>query len=330
MMSVMRVVFIGGTVRGERALQALAAAGATLVGIVSCEQHPHETERAEEAIDAFGAAQSVPVFRVKNFSDTDLLSRLRKLKPDIAFIVGCRLLISTEMRVLFPKGCYIVHDSLLPAYRGFAPLHWAILNGENNTGVTLFQMSERMDAGDIVAQKSIPIGPDDDAGVLAERVTEATEALLREQYPRMEAGKAKLIPQDERAATYTCNRVPGDGWIEWDRKTLGIHRQIRALARPFPGAFTWYQGAMIFIWKAEIVPHPPAYVGRVPGRIVALSMEEGWVDVLTGDGILRIVEVQREGEAPVPASRLITKLRSTLGLHPQELLSLLRPPVPLP
>ena len=308
----MKVLFLGGTRRAFLALEALAASGAELCGVISLEQHAHETERFEEPIERLAAARGVPHHRTPFMKERDYSQIVRQWAPDVAFAVGCRILLPPEIYAAPRLGTLAVHDSLLPAYRGFAPLNWAILNGEDHTGVTLFYLDESMDGGDIVAQERIPIGPHETAPEVYENVCQATVRLIVDTLPRLAAGAAPRRAQDHSQATYTCSRAPEDGGIDWRASTAHIYNLVRALTRPYPGAFTFHEGRKLWIWRARPAEAPPRYVGRVPGRIVHVSRATGEVQVLTGDGVLALHEVQLEGRPPQPAAQVLTSVRGTL------------------
>jgi methionyl-tRNA formyltransferase len=316
----MKVLFIGSTKRGYLALKALAEAGADIVGVISLRQDEHETERCEGPIAQLAAELGAPLHETKWMNDRDYADLTRNhWQPDIAFVVGCRLRLPREIYTAPPAGTLAVHDSCLPHYRGFAPLNWAILNGADHTGVTLFYVTDRIDGGDIVADQRVPIGPDDTAAEVYERVCAATATLLRETYPPLAAGRAPRRPQDDAQATYTCPRVPADGLIDWTAGTIQIYNQVRALTRPYPGAFTYLGTQRLTVWRAALVSPTPRYVGRIPGRVVALERSRGTVDVLTGDGVLRLHEVQTDGGDPERAAVVIRSIRATLGVRVPDL-----------
>jgi methionyl-tRNA formyltransferase len=321
----MRSLFIGGTRRGYQTLKALAGVGARLAGIISLRQDEHETDRYEEPIRSLAGELNVPFYESKGLRDRDYPGLIaRELHPDVALVVGCRVLLPRAVYELPPFGTLAVHDSLLPEYRGFAPLNWSILNGEEHTGVTLFYLSAVVDEGDIVAQRRVPIGPDDTAAEVYERVCRATVDLVLEAYPLLAAGTASRLRQDSAAATYTCSRSPADGLIDWGQPTRQIYDMIRALSAPYPGAFTHHQGRRLTVWTARPVPDAPRYRGRTPGRVVATARATGSVDVLTGDGVLRVHEVQYDGAARTAATEVIHSVRCTLGLRLDELLDYIR------
>jgi methionyl-tRNA formyltransferase len=315
----MRVLFIGGTKRGYMALSAMLESGIPVCGIINLKQDEHEIERYEAAIESLAVKFGIQHYLTKAMADADYAAIVRDtIRPDIAFVVGCRILLPREI-YSFPRlGTLAVHDSLLPDYRGFAPLNWAMINGESRTGVTLFYLDERMDGGDIAGQRAVAIGADETAPQVYERICRETVALCLESYQRLAAGTATRVKQDYGAGSFTCSRTPGDGLIDWVRSTSSIYAQVRALAYPYPGAFTYFQGKKLTVWKAVPVSDRQ-YVGRIPGRVVGLSRAEGYADVLTGDGILRLLEVQEAGAASAAPASIMKSVRSTLGLGTVEL-----------
>jgi len=216
-----------------------------------------------------------------------------------------------------------VHYGPLPKYRGMAALNWAILNHEPSTAITVHAMVEGMDAGPILYQQLIPIGADDTVLDLVNRLNELQRRHLGDAVARLLAGNTG-VAQNEAEATYTCNRMPQDGEIDWSAPTRDVYALVRALPRPFPGAFTYLGGRRLIVWRATPVLAPRLYVGRVPGRVVAVSKADGTVDVITGDGVMRLHEVQIEGAEPAAPSTLITSVRTTLGLSTSEMLERLQ------
>jgi methionyl-tRNA formyltransferase len=315
-----RVLFIGGTRRGFMTLEALLDHGAPVCGVISLRQDDHEIDRFEDAIEALCRKNRTTHYSTRWMKDRDFASIIAdELKPDIAVVVGCRILIPKTIYELPALGTMAVHDSLLPAYRGFAPLNWSLVNGESSTGVTLFKLSDEMDAGPIVAQQTVPIGSHDTAPMIYERVCNATVNVVLSAYDELRRGKTRPQSQDHRHATFTCSRTPADGLIDWTRSTTEIFDLVRALTHPYPGAYTFLDLEKVVILDAIPAPEQRPYVGRIPGRVVAMSRDDGYVDVLTGDGILRIRRVQLADAGPTTATDVIKSIRATLGVHPLEL-----------
>lgn len=242
---------------------------------------------------------------------------LDRLQPDC-------VVVSSYNRILKPgllSRCPFVnvHYSPLPRYRGRANVNWALINGEQHAAITVHTIVPGLDAGNILYQQLIPIQPRDTVSDLYERLNAAQAAHLANAVGHLLAGDNGET-QDEAGATYGCTRVPEDGEINWSASTQTIDRLVRALTPPFPGAYTFLGGRQLVIWKAAPVANPPVYEGRVPGRLVARSARNGTVDILTGDGVLRLYEVQLPGEARVNAAAVLGSTQTTLGMRTLELL----------
>lgn len=310
----LKTAFIGGTRRGYLTLKALIEHNVEIVGIISLEQDAHETERYELPIRVLAREHKIPLCETKWMKDRDYAYVLRhEWDSDIALVVGCRVLIPSAVYEAPRKGSLGVHDSYLPEYRGFAPLNWSIINDEDHTGVSLFYLSSDTDGGDIVARKKIPFGKDETAIEVHQRVVAETIDLVLKSWPLLAQNKAKRVKQNYNRGSITCSRTPSDGYIDWNRSTRDIYNLIRALARPYSGAFTFLGGKKLTVWAAKPAPKGPMYVGRIPGRVVSASIKGGYIDVLTRDGILRITELQEQDGEPLPASQVVRSVRVSLG-----------------
>jgi methionyl-tRNA formyltransferase len=230
---------------------------------------------------------------------------------DLMFVVGWRYLIPPQIYQRALRGCFVFHDSLLPRYRGFSPAVWAMINGENETGVTLFQIAAAVDSGPIVDQKSVPIGPEDSIADLRATLTGAYLELLERNLPALINGRYSLQPQDHSKATYAYKRLPEDNRIDWSAPTTCVYNLIRAVSSPYSGAFTSFGGRTLRIWAAQKLATIPCYVGRVPGRVVEVRRDGGSV-VLTGEGALLITRVQWEDQAVVLASEILNRIGQTM------------------
>lgn len=307
----MRIALLCATQRGKLLLDRLRelAPAAELV-VASFREEPHEPPFLDEIRAA--ALRHGAVFR-----------EMKKADADPAFWAGLDLMLVACWRYRIPpsiyqrprRGTFVFHDSLLPRYRGFAPTVWAIINGEAETGATLFRIAEGVDTGDIVAQERVPIGPDETIDQVMARVTEAYLRLLASNLQPLLDGTARATPQDPAQATYTCKRLPEDNRIDWARSTAQIHNLIRATTRPYPGAFTFLAGRKLTIWSARPVVPAVRYVGAVPGRVVEILPGQGSM-VLTGDGQLLVRRVQLDGEPETEATQVLRRLSQTLGSHP--------------
>jgi methionyl-tRNA formyltransferase len=233
--------------------------------------------------------------------------------------------VSSYNRILGPgildRGKFVnVHYAPLPRYRGRANVNWAIINGERETAITVHSISRHLDAGNVLFQQIITLGPQDTVGHVYSRLNEIQREVLAGTVARHIDGYVGA-PQDEPQSTYGCSRVEADGEIDWSESTERIYALVRALSPPYPGTHTYLEARRIAIVRVSLVPDARRYVGRIPGRIVRRSRHEGFVDVLTGDGLLRIHEVKvGEGKA-IPAAAAITSTRQTLGLRTADLLA---------
>lgn len=307
----MRIVLLCATRRGYRFLDKLAdlAAGHELV-VFSFREDPWEPAFLDD-IRALAERKGARFFETKNVGGEKWWGFWESEPVDLMLVVSWRYLIPEQIYRRPRRGTFVFHDSVLPAYRGFSPTVWAMINGEDHTGVTLFEIAEEVDAGDIVDQKRIPVGPDDTIATVMVRVTEIYLTLLERNLARLLDGTAPRRVQDHHLATFTCKRLPEDNRIDWSADAQEIYNLIRAVTAPYPGAYTSLKGRKLIVWSARREPFPP-YAGRVPGRVVQVRAGEGAV-LLTGDGALLITEVQLEGQDRTRADRVLNRITLTLG-----------------
>ena len=230
---------------------------------------------------------------------------------DLMLVVSWRYLLPADVYQLPRLGTFVFHDSLLPEYRGFAPTVWAIINGNNHTGVTLFEIAEEVDSGDIIDQQRVNINLDDTIAIVMEKVTQVYLEILERNLDKLLAGDATRTPQDHFLATYTCKRLPEDNQIDWNCSSESIYNLIRAVSQPYTGAYTYLLGKKIFIWSAKRMTKIN-YIGSIPGRVVKVLPDFGSV-VLTGDGALLVIQVQRHAEEILCADKVLNSINQTLG-----------------
>ncbi len=231
------------------------------------------------------------------------------LELDYLFAIKWRTLIPRRVIAAARHGAIVFHASLLPKYRGWAPVNWPLINGEKRTGVTMFYAADEVDAGDIIEQRERGISDEDDAGTIDAWLNATVEEMLKQNLPRLGDGTAPRVPQDHSEATYTIWRSPEDGRIDWGRPAREIFNLIRGLARPYPGAFTLLDGRKLIVWSAELETEPRRYVGLVPGKVERIIPGAG-VNVLTGDGILRLRQVQFDDGEPRNAAEVVSRLKT--------------------
>jgi methionyl-tRNA formyltransferase len=206
-------------------------------------------------------------------------------QADFIFSFYYRHMLPASVLSAARRGAYNMHGSLLPKYRGRAPVNWAILHGERETGATLHEMVEKPDAGRIVDQLAVPILPDDRAVDVFRKVTVASEIVLDRALPKLVAGTAKLTPQDLARGSYFGGRKPEDGRIDWSKPAADVHNLIRAVAPPYPGAFCEVQGRCLKVYRTRLLPRDPA--GGAPG---VERTQDGFVARCGDGGRLEILE----------------------------------------
>jgi methionyl-tRNA formyltransferase len=273
----------------------------------------------DDAVLAAAARHGVRVFA--DTSVTGVWDTVRCLAPDCVVVSSYDRILPPLLLSLCPF--VNVHYAPLPAYRGRANVNWAIINGEAETAITVHVVSPGLDDGGILFQRRLPIGAHDTVTDLYGRLNDLQRKHLAAAVERHLAGDPGT-PQDEGAASYCCTRLPEDGEIDWSGSTRAAYALVRALAAPYPGAYTHLRARRLVVWRAAPVETVQRWAGRVPGRVVARSPEDGWVDVLTGDGGLRLERVQSRGEDVQAAADVIRSVRTTLGLRTADLLERLR------
>ncbi len=234
-----------------------------------------------------------------------------ELAIDIIFVVSWRYIIPSKVYNKAKIGSYLFHDSLLPEYRGFSPTVWSIINGKKYTGVTLLEIDQKVDSGDIVDQIKVPIHIDDEISDVMKRVTQTYLDLLEKNINNIINGEINTINQDHSIASYTRKRLPSDNLIDWNLSTIEIYNFIRALSRPYPGAFTFINKTKLIIWQAKLVENSTKFIG-IPGCLVKIIPGEG-VIVNTGDGYIMVNEVQYKNKKSQCASLILNSLNICIG-----------------
>jgi methionyl-tRNA formyltransferase len=284
---------------GARALEALVARGEEVAAVVTHADDPGEGSWFESVAE-MARIHGIPCFAPASPNVPALAETVRGLAPDLILSVWYRRLLGSELLALPRVAALNLHGSLLPAYRGRAPLNWVLVNGEPQTGVTLHHMAAVADAGDIVAQRTIDIEPDETAIALYERMTKIGIELLVDTYPAVLAGTAPRVPQDDARATTMPRRRPEDGRIAWAWPAARIFNIIRAVAEPYPGAFVGDGPSRLRLWAAATPEE--RFPDAEPGIVVAIVPSRG-IAVATGAGVLVITRVQGAGGVAEPADR---------------------------
>ncbi|MGQ0721430.1 MAG: methionyl-tRNA formyltransferase [Candidatus Eiseniibacteriota bacterium] len=290
----MRVVFLGSQEIGARCLEIVLHAGHDVVGVGTFDPAGHE-HWADDVVRIAGE-RGLPRIRGRRFRTEAALAELRALAPDVLFAVGWRWILPAEVLAVPPRGCLGIHGSLLPRLRGFAPVNWALIRDERETGPTLFYFDEGTDTGDIVGQRPFRITDHDDAGTVRARLADAAVKLLAEHLPGLAAGTAPRVRQSEAGASYGPRRTPEDGAIDWRLGPRAVFNWVRGLTRPYPGAFASIGGRRVTVWKVL----PLAGAGPGPGRID--PRETSRLVAGAGSGAVEIVDASFAEDASAGAS----------------------------
>jgi methionyl-tRNA formyltransferase len=296
-----RIAVFAYSETGHECLRALLDRGENVVLVVTHADAPGEQIWFPSVAELARARGIEPV--IVDAPDAALVERARAAAPELLFSFYFRHLLPGEILSLPHLGAYNLHGSLLPKYRGRAPVNWAVARGETQTGATLHSMAKKADAGDIVDQETVPIGPDDTAYEVQKRVTQAGVKILERRLAELKAGTAPRRPQDEAAASTFPRRSPEDGRIDWTRPAEQVHNLVRAVAHPYPGAFTDVFGGKTIIWKTRL-PHLGAH-DNFPGQVRA---EQGRLYVACGDDrYVEVLRIQREGQNEIDARHFLSE-----------------------
>lgn len=292
-----KILFIGGREKGLVCFNSLITLGADIVWAYILKEDEHEKEKFSWDIKDFCKKKKIGYKLAKTVKGEK--KRIRGLKPDLIVVCGWRTIIPEAILKIPKSGCIAFHESLLPKYRGFAPINWAVINGEKYSGVTMFYLDSGIDSGNIIDQEKIAIGPNETAFEIYQKTIDISLSLLNKHYQAIISGKVEGVRQNESEATYLCARTPEDGRINWLDSAVNIHNLVRGLSHPFPGAFCFYKDKKIIIQKSKI-PKQIKWDGSIPGRIVYIKPNIG-VEILTGDGSILITAVEVDKKMYNPA-----------------------------
>jgi methionyl-tRNA formyltransferase len=282
---------------GVRCLKVLLAHGVDVPLVVTHEDDPQETLWFA-SVAATAGDYGIATIRPDDPNVPSIVARVAALEPDFVFSFYYRRMLRGPLLAAAARGALNMHGSLLPRYRGRAPVNWAVLHGERETGATLHYMTERPDAGDIVAQTAVPVLPDDTAREVFDKVTLAAELTLDHVLPALVAGTAPRIAQDASQATYFGGRKPEDGRIDWSRSAVEVHNLVRAVAPPYPGAFTTLGGVAARVLRTRVIDAttPPTLAPTLEVRDGRMLAHCG------GGGTLHVLEFEVDDLTVTPAA----------------------------
>lgn len=311
----MNIVFMGTPAFAVPSFEGLLSAGYNIVGVVTQPDRPQGRKKVLTPTPVKEAAlrHGLPVLQPVRMRAPEAVAEVAALQPDLIVTAAYGQILPKGVLELPKYGCLNVHGSLLPKYRGGAPIQRAIINGEKETGITLMYMAEGLDTGDMIARVVVPIEDEDTSGTLFEKLSEAGAKLLLEQLPSILEGTSDRIAQNDEESTYASNLSREDERIDWSASSRAIYDRVRGLV-PFAGGFTTWNGEVFKIWA---VARPDAEQGKVegvasgngqtagqaPGTVLSLSPQG--IEVKTGDGSVWLTRVQPAGKKAMEAEEFI-------------------------
>lgn len=305
----MRIVFMGTPDFAVPSLEALLRSDDHVVGVVTRPDRPKGRGQTLVAppVKVVAEQAGIPVVQPLKIRTPDFLETLAGWKPDLIAVAAFGRILHAPILTLPPMGCVNVHGSLLPKYRGAAPIQWALINGETETGITTMLMDEGMDTGPMLLQAKIPILPDDTAGTLAPRLARLGGQLLVQTIAGLRAGTITPIPQDHAQATMAPLLKKEDGAIDWTMSASALVNRIRGLS-PWPGAYTFHGSERWTIWKAVAAPEPAS---SGPGTVLAVTKQS--IKVATGEGTLELLEIQTANSKRMSVGHYLAGHRVSAG-----------------
>lgn len=291
MKSNMRIVFMGTPDFAVPALTALFESGHELAAVVTQPDKPkgRKQEVLMTPVKEKALEYSIPVYQPVKVRDPEFVELLRKIAPDVIVVAAFGQLLPGEILSLPPYGCVNIHASLLPKYRGAAPIQWAVIDGEPVSGVTTMLMNEGLDTGDILEMQEIRLSEKETGGSLFEKLSRLGAGLIVSTLVKLEKGQITPVPQGEARTGYAKMLKKSMGEIDWGKSAAAIERLIRGL-NPWPSAYTFLNGRTLKIWAADVLPDGAA------GEPGSITVEDGRLLVDTGEGRLAVTELQLEGK----------------------------------
>ncbi len=296
----MRIVFAGTPQFAVPSLKALLISGHEVVAVYTQPDRPAGRGRKLQAspVKQLALAHRIPVHQPATLRKPEAIEAFARLKPDLLVVAAYGLILPAEVLETPTLGAINVHASLLPRWRGAAPIQRAVLAGDSQTGITIMQMVERLDAGPVLLKKATPIGPRETAGELHDRLAQLGAEALMEVLPAIIAGSVTPEPQDESQASYAPKITKEEAHLDWRRSALELERAVRAF-NPWPVAYCHFGNLVLRIWRAQALD---VEAGAEPGTVVGARKT---LDVACGQGQLRLLEVQLPGGRRIPAQAFV-------------------------
>jgi methionyl-tRNA formyltransferase len=306
------IVFMGTPEFAVPCLRALIDAGYRVVAAVTQPDRPVGRKRVltPTPVKVEALKHGIPVLQPPKLRAPEAVAELAGYRPDLIVTAAYGQLLPKAVLDMPRYGCVNVHGSLLPKYRGGAPIQRSIMNGDTVTGVTIMYMAEGLDTGDMISKVEVPIEPEDDSGSMYTKLSAAGAGLLVPTVAAILNGTAGRTPQNDAESTYAPNLTREDERIDWRRSAAEIHNQVRGLS-PRPGAFTYWSGDVFKVWRTALPSRVSPLAGEQPGTVIAL--EPDGIHVATGSGALILKEVQPAGKKAMPASEFLKSGQMKIG-----------------
>jgi methionyl-tRNA formyltransferase len=296
MVAINRIVFMGTPEFAVPSLEVLLDRGENIVCVVTQPDRPKGRGRKimEPPVKKLALQASIPVLQPENVKTDNFLAELRTYEPDLIILTAYGKILPESILNLPPLGTINVHGSLLPKYRGAAPIQWALINGETETGVTIMQMDEGMDTGDILLQEKLPVSQKDTAGTMAVKMAELGGEALGAALDLIQANKLKPIKQDNNLASFAPPLRKKDGLVDWSHSAVQISCQIRGLD-PWPTTYTTLSGKRLRLFSPEVADRSLCLSCSISEPGIICAADRNGLLITTGDGCLLIKEIQAEG-----------------------------------
>lgn len=298
----MKIIFMGTPDFAAHVLKKLAESKHEIKLVVTkpdCYRGKNKSSYSE--VKEVALEYNLPLYQPEKIKDTDAVSRLYEYKPDVIVVIAYGQMLSKDILTLPSYGCVNVHASLLPKYRGAAPIQWAVLNGDEVTGVTTMRMDEGMDTGDIIMQSEVRLDPKETSGTLFDRLMDEGGELLLKTLDELEAGTATFTKQDEDKATKTKMIKKEMGAIDFTKSANELQWFVRGMT-PWPSAYTGYQGKKLKLFDVEAVESLEG-IETIPGKIAKVEKDMFYIG--TGSGFLRVLSLQLEGKRMMTADEFL-------------------------
>lgn len=307
--SVARIVFMGTPQFAVASLEACFELG-TVVGVVTQPDKPkgRGQELAVPPVKALAMRQGVPVLQPQKLKGTNFSDLLRALAADVAVVAAYGKILPEDVLEAPRSGCLNVHASLLPRFRGAAPIQWALASGDVRTGVCLMKMDVGLDTGPVLARAELPIAPSDTSATLHDRLAAMGADLLRQHLPAYLEGKLEAVPQPAFGVVLAPMIKKEDGRVDFSRPAVELERRLRAFT-PWPGLYTTFDGGLLKLLEVQVVEGQGA-----PGEVLAAG--PAGIDVACGGGALRLLKLQPEGKRPMDAAQFLAGRKIEKGQRP--------------